>query len=119
MRSVETRLTLTSLPAASPVINNYDKVYDPIKARAKQLPSKLRHRRDRDYDSDDYDDYDRHGSRRHRPRGGYDYYDEKYERREGDRAKSAGRDGYGGRGLRDDRSRRGEYSASWKDVIRV
>ncbi|CAO1600352.1 hypothetical protein XANCAGTX0491_004046 [Xanthoria calcicola] len=103
-----------ALEAASPVINNYDKVTDPAIAKAKELPQKWKERRaghsDRPYD-DRYDDYDRHyrspdPDRRDRSRRDPDYYEESYERREGGRAKSAGRDGFGGRGLRDDRRRR-------------
>ncbi|KAL8766844.1 MAG: hypothetical protein Q9209_006502 [Squamulea sp. 1 TL-2023] len=100
-----------ALEAASPVINNYDKITDPALAKAKLLPQKLKNRREgdrhRDYD-DEYDDYDRrdHRRQRDRPRGDDDYYEDAYERRGNGRAKSAGRDGYGGRGLRDDRRRR-------------
>lgn len=67
-----------------------------------------------DRDDDYYEEYDyrrRDSGREDRPRGGdYEYIDEKYERRGSGRAKSAGRDGYGGRGLRDDRRRR----KSWR-----
>ncbi|KAL8635748.1 MAG: hypothetical protein Q9228_006793 [Teloschistes exilis] len=107
------------LKAANPVINNYDKVTDPVMAKAKELPNKIRSVRGRgDRDDDYYEEYDyrrRDSGREDRPRGGdYEYIDEKYERRGSGRAKSAGRDGYGGRGLRDDRRRqsRRSYSSS-------
>lgn len=96
---------LTCPTASTPIINNYDKIYDPAKAKAKAQMEKMRNRgRDRggDYD-DEYDDYDRYDRRRRD-----DYYDDR--RGNGNRAKSAGRDSYGGRGLRDDR-RRCESSA--------
>lgn len=97
------------------MINHYDKVYEPVKAKAKELPKKLKSRRDRDYEDEEYIEYDRYegprrdSGRRDRRRGGSDYSEEKYERRDSGRARSAGRDGYGGRGLRDDRRRRGEF----------
>ncbi|KAL8846007.1 MAG: hypothetical protein Q9221_008869 [Calogaya cf. arnoldii] len=106
-----------ALEAANPVINNYDKVTDPAMAKAREQAQrwKERHRQnhpDRHYD-DRYDngDYDgRHRSRdtdrRDRSRRNRDDYDDPYDRRDGARARSAGRDSYGGRGLRDDRSRR-------------
>lgn len=105
---------------ASAGIDNYEKVYDPLKEKAKKLPNPIKKSRggqqNRDqYDDDDddasydsYDDYhsprrtytDRDGGRRHRDsRGGGAYVEESYERRSG-RAKSTGRDGIGGgRGL--------------------
>ncbi|KAL8708854.1 MAG: hypothetical protein Q9220_006310 [cf. Caloplaca sp. 1 TL-2023] len=97
--------------AASPLIQNYDKVTDPMIAKAKQLPNPIKNRRGQDRgNDDDYYEYDRYeGARRSsgRDRGRDDaYYDDEYERRGSGRAKSAGRDGYGGRGLRDDRRRR-------------
>ncbi|KAL8910630.1 MAG: hypothetical protein Q9171_004085 [Xanthocarpia ochracea] len=104
-----------ALEAASPVINNYDKITDPALAKAKLLPQKLKSARGGDHDrgyDDRYDDYDRYDDRRRgsdrrdRSRRYDDHADDPYERRESGRAKSAGRDGYGGRGLRDDRRRR-------------
>ena len=98
---------------ASPIIQNYDKVTDPAKEKAKRQMEKVRGRRGqgRGYD-DEYVEYDRYdgaqrgGGQRDRPRGGDDYYDnDQYERRGSGRAKSAGRDSYGGRGLRDDQRR--------------
>lgn len=78
-------------------------------AKAKELPDKIRSARGRN-NRDDYYEYERYDDRRdrgHQSRGGdYEYVDEKYERRDSGRARSAGRDGYGGRGLRDDRRRR-------------
>ncbi|KAI4241445.1 MAG: hypothetical protein LQ352_007453 [Teloschistes flavicans] len=103
--------------AANPVIENYDKVTDPVMAKAKELPDKIRSARGRN-NRDDYYEYERYDDRRdrgHQSRGGdYEYVDEKYERRDSGRARSAGRDGYGGRGLRDDRRRqsRRSYSSS-------
>ncbi|KAL9042535.1 MAG: hypothetical protein Q9180_000546 [Flavoplaca navasiana] len=101
------------LEAASPIINNYDKVTDPALAKAKErwLEHRAghpnRHHDDR-YDDDDY--YRRHrGDRSRRDR---DYYDDPYDRRDGGRARSTGRDSYGGRGLRDDRRRRGTPTSS-------
>ncbi|KAI4201575.1 MAG: hypothetical protein LQ350_003190 [Teloschistes chrysophthalmus] len=119
------------LKAANPVINNYDKVTDPVMAKAKELPNRIRSARGRDDRDDDYDEYDRYDYRRRdsgrgdRSRGAdYEYIDEKYERRGSGRAKSAGRDGYGGRGLRDDRrddrrqrSRRSYSSSSSESSI--
>ncbi|KAI4152625.1 MAG: hypothetical protein L6R39_001760 [Caloplaca ligustica] len=96
-----------ALEASTPIINNYDKIYDPAKAKAKAQMEKMRNRgRDRggDYD-DEYDDYDRYDRRRRD-----DYYDDR--RGNGNRAKSAGRDSYGGRGLRDDRRRYSRRSYS-------
>lgn len=94
------------LTAAGPAINNYDKAYDPIKNKAKKLAQNRKRQQDRGRDDQDVD-YNR-PSRDSRRDYGYDrngdYYDD-YERRESGRAKSAGRDGYGGRGLRDDRRR--------------
>ena len=60
--------------------------------------------RDRDYSSGDDDYYDRpkrHSSRREprRSRGDDRWVEESYERKVSGRAKSVGRDGYGGRGL--------------------
>ncbi|KAL9608098.1 MAG: hypothetical protein Q9167_007047 [Letrouitia subvulpina] len=94
------------LTAAGPAINNYDKAYDPIKAKAKKLAQNRKQQQDRGRDDQEVDyNRPRRDSRRDydydRDRG---YYDD-YERRDGARAKSAGRDGYGGRGLRDDRRR--------------
>ncbi|KAL8939339.1 MAG: hypothetical protein Q9216_003403 [Gyalolechia sp. 2 TL-2023] len=115
------------LKAASPIINNYDKVTDPAKEKAKQQMERMRERRGlghgRGYD-DEYVDYDRYnaprrGDRRDRPRGRDDYYEDSYERG-GGRARSAGRGSYGGRGLRDDRrghSRRSYSSDSSESSI--
>ncbi|KAL9597558.1 MAG: hypothetical protein Q9219_005060 [cf. Caloplaca sp. 3 TL-2023] len=92
-----------ALEAASPIIQNYDKVTDPAKEKAKQQMERMRGRRNhgRGYDDEyvDYDRYDhpRRGSdRRDRPRRGDDYYDDDYDRTGGGRARSTGRDAYGG-----------------------
>lgn len=107
-----------ALEGANTAADHFDKVYDPLKEKVKNLPSPTKMirggHRDRDIYSDDdqsddgYDDYrsprrsqtDRAvGHRRHHSRGGGTYVEESYERRMG-RAKSAGRDGIGGgRGL--------------------
>ena len=100
-----------ALEGISAGIDNYEKVYDPLKARAHQIhlrhiesrhPERLdRHQddgRDRDRDRDRGRlDKDRKDPRRDSGRGGEGRYEESYERRIV-RAKSAGRDGYGGRG---------------------
>ncbi|KAI4176144.1 MAG: hypothetical protein LQ343_001188 [Gyalolechia ehrenbergii] len=110
-----------ALEAANPIINNYDKVLDPAKERAKQQMERIRARRGQGqghgYDDEyiDYDQYDaprRASDRRDRPRGRDDYYEDFYEQRGGGRARSAGRDSYGGRGLRDDRRRHSRRSYS-------
>ncbi|KAL8837228.1 MAG: hypothetical protein Q9170_002601 [Blastenia crenularia] len=110
-----------ALEAASPIINNYDKFTDPAKEKAKQQMERVRGRRGQDqgrgYD-DEYVEYDRYNGprrdsdRRDRPRGGDDYYNDSYDQRGSGRAKSAGRDGYSGRGLRDDRRRYSRRSYS-------
>lgn len=108
-----------AMEGASAGIENYEKVYDPLKEKAKKLPNPIKsirggqQNRDQYDDNDDesydsYDDYhsprrtytDRDGGRRHRDsRSGGAYVEESYERRSG-RAKSTGRDGIGGgRGL--------------------
>lgn len=96
--------------AANPVINNYDKVTDPAKEKAKQQMEKIKARRNQGRGNDDeYVEYERYDSgrresdRRDRPRGRDYYYEDSYEQRGGGRARSAGRDSYGGRGLKDDR----------------
>ncbi len=106
--------TLTRSTASSPIINNYDKVTDPAKERAKKQMEKMRNRygdgggRHGGYD-DEYVEYDRHeghrrqSDRRDRPRA---REDDHYDDSRGGRAKSMGRDSYGGRSLRDDRRRR-------------
>lgn len=103
-----------ALEGASTGIDNYERVYDPLRDRAKKIPNPVKKywkgQNDRDrYDDDDqsydsYDDYhsprrgqtDRSRAHRHREsRGGGVYIEESYERRSG-RAKSTGRDGHGG-----------------------
>lgn len=103
---------------ASTGVDHYEKVYDPLKEKAKKLPNPVKKLRrgqigrdqydddDGSYDSDDEyrsprrTNTDRGGGRRQRDsRGGGGYVEESYERRSG-RAKSTGRDG--GRGLRRD-----------------
>ena len=66
-------------------------------------------RRDHRYADDDY--HRRHRGDRSRRDRDY-YYDDPNDRRDGGRARSAGRDSYGGRGLRDDRRRRGTPTSS-------
>ncbi|KAL8723884.1 MAG: hypothetical protein Q9181_007104 [Wetmoreana brouardii] len=108
-----------ALEAANPVIQNYDKVTDPMLAKAKALPKKLKSVRGRDYDSEEeYVEYDRYNGprresgRRDRPRGDFDYADDRYERRDNGRARSAGRSVYGGRDSRDGRRRYSRRSYS-------
>ncbi|KAL8699559.1 MAG: hypothetical protein Q9201_005942 [Fulgogasparrea decipioides] len=113
-----------ALEAASPVIQNYDKVTDPMLAKAKALPKKLRGARGRGYDSEEeYVEYDRYNGprresgRRDRPCGDYDYPDDRYQRRDDGRARSVGRSAYGGHDSRDDRRRysRRSYSSDSSD----
>ena len=103
------------LIAASPAIQNYDKVYEPVKDRVKQIPDKIKGMRGQNDQGDDYSDDDyydqpkRHSSRRdsRRSRADDKWVEESYERKVSNRARSAGRDGPhggGGRGL--DRERR-------------
>ena len=103
------------LIAASPAIENYEKVYDPVKDRVKQLPDKIKSMRgqnDRgdDYSDDDYYDQPKRRSSRREPRrsrGDERWVEESYERKVSGRARSAGRDGaYGGGGRGLDRERR-------------
>ncbi|KAL9015109.1 MAG: hypothetical protein Q9173_000264 [Seirophora scorigena] len=75
-----------------------------MREKAKKQAEKLRNRGRGGYD-DGYVEYDRRGGRD-------DYYDERYEQRSSGRAKSVGRDGNGGRGLRDDRRRYSRRSYS-------
>ena len=110
-----------ALEGASFGIDNYERVYEPLKARVKTMPNPIskfsksrsqdRSRKDDPYD--DYDDYsarspnvDRRMSRRDNGRGnsggnsggaGGGYVKETFYRESG-RAKSAGRDGYSGGG---------------------
>lgn len=104
-----------ALEGATAGIENYEKVYDPLKEKVKKLPNPIKSFRsgqhDRDqYDDDDneaYDSYDDYRSPRrshtdrgdrdhHRDsRGGGGYVEESYERRSG-RAKSTDRDGHRG-----------------------
>ncbi|KAL8986854.1 MAG: hypothetical protein Q9177_003890, partial [Variospora cf. flavescens] len=102
---------------SSPIINNYDKVYDPVRERAKKQAEKLRNRGRGGHD-DEHVEYGRRDDRRGGG-GGRDYYDGEYEQRGGGRAKSAGRDGNGGRGLGDDRRRysRRSYSSDSESSI--
>lgn len=76
-----------------------------MRDKAKKQADKLRNRgRDRGFDEQSQED-DRYNGPRRRDtdrQGGGDYHEERYERRGTWRAKSAGRDSYGGRGLRDD-----------------
>ena len=103
------------LIAASPAIQNYDKVYDPVKDRVKQIPDKIKSMRGQNDQGDDYSDDDyydrpkRQSSRREprRSRGDDRWVEESYERKVSGRARSAGRDGaYGGGGRGLDRERR-------------
>ncbi|KAI4170183.1 MAG: hypothetical protein LQ346_008894, partial [Caloplaca aetnensis] len=105
---------------SSPIINNYDKVTNPAKERAKKQMEKMRSRygdgggRHGGYDDESiqYDKYKGHrrqSDRRDRPRAREDDY---YEDGRGGRAKSVGRDSYGGRSLRDDRRRQSRRSFS-------
>ena len=108
-----------NLIAASPAIQHYDKVYDPVKNGVKQLPQRVksmrahddRNRDDRGYSDDEYDE-PRHRSSRREPRrshGDGRWVEESYERKEVGRARSVGRDGAygsGGRGLDRDRYRK-------------
>lgn len=99
------------LEGASTGIENFEKVYDPLKSQAKKLPNPVkafrRDRNGREIEVNSDDDYyspppsnsDRRASRQNRSsRGGGEYIEESYERRMG-RARSTGRDGHGGRGL--------------------
>ena len=112
------RAIADNLTAATPAIQNYDKVYDPVRDRVKQLPQRVKSMRghnDRNNDPQDYsdDEYDRpnHRSSRREPRrshGDGRWVEETYERKETGRARSVGRDGAyggGGRGLDRDRHR--------------
>lgn len=110
-----------ALEAANPAIENYEKVYEPARDRAKDGVRKMREKltnsskgrfEEVDEEDDYYDRPRRSNTQRDsgRTRGRDDYVEESYERRmTGPRAKSAGRDGRyggGGRGLdRDDRRR--------------
>lgn len=121
------QFAVLGLKGVGPAVENYEKVYDPMKNQGRKLKEKVMSPNKGSFDDQDgdYDDYDR--SHRYEPRrehrrsrGGGDYEEETYERRvTGDRAKSAGRDPYGrgGRGLdRDDRRRRRHYSDSESSV---
>lgn len=121
------QFAVLGLKGVGPAVDNYEKVYDPMKNQGRKLKEKIMSPTkggfdDQDGDYDDYDRSRRYESRREprRSRGGGDYEEETYERRvTGDRAKSAGRDPYGrgGRGLdRDDRRRRRHYSDSESSV---
>ena len=96
-----------ALEGATAGIENFEKVYDPLKARVKNMHNPIRQfstRRndDRSGYRDEYDDDhdDRRGSRRESDRRGdpaRGYVKETYYRESG-RAKSAGRYGYNGEG---------------------